>query len=247
MMMLLFFFLATVAAANEYSVSALWDHYHCEDHFAEDRPVHTPETWRNLQQVYSELTGTVPSRTSGMQVHVAVQQMEEKGRGVVALENIPPGTVVWTNQNTARFATGELYRQFLNRIPEPLACDVLQWAYVAKDDDDTPYICADLDEGSYFNSYTHEQDENVRITSETLPYALVTKRTIHKGEELLCDYDEFAYTEGWDWFGMGEDDEEEEQEEEDYEEEEDYTWMAPREWKLFQVEAMLGRTNRRKQ
>ncbi len=64
---------------------------------------------------------------------------------------IPKGTLIWKSVYTAEFQTGQEFRQFLSRLPAHLACDILPWAYTARNSDDKHVICADLDEGSLFN------------------------------------------------------------------------------------------------
>jgi hypothetical protein len=158
--------------------------------------------------------------TTGFAVSVEARQAGSKGRGVFVTETpVKKGQKVWSTLQTARFENGDDYRRFLRAIPNDLACDVLQWAYVQSvkniaEQTEKPYISADLDEGSFINSYEDWNDEGIVNTlnlgcdeemAKNEPggcqenyFAL---RDIAVGEELLLDYRQFAIYDGWEWFG----------------------------------------------
>lgn len=108
---------------------------------------------------------------NGFLPQVVAQHSDGKGRGVFAAEPIARNTLVWTadQAHTARFQSGQLYRQFLSSIPMDVACDVLQWAYVqdlggGSPDETEPstsrWISVDLNEGSYMNTVDRQDDED---------------------------------------------------------------------------------------
>jgi hypothetical protein len=124
------------------------------------------------------------------------------------------GTLVWTStKQSARFKNASDYRQFLHSIPRrDLVCDVVEFSYVqsfgeSRDASDS-MICVDLDEGCFMNADDENEEANLSCTlgddennlKEHLNcYAL---HDIEPGEELICDYGDFAIVEGWKWFAL---------------------------------------------
>lgn len=169
------------------------------------RPIHTPETWTKLRQVYLDVMGTNASITeaqltgNSFLVPIQVQITEGKGRGVYAKEFIPKGTKIYESHvYTAMFYTGERFRKFLELIDIDLACDVLIWAYVEwKDDDleDQLILAFDIDEGSFTNGAMHRSEINVNVD-------YVAARDIQPGEELIESYDDFSIADGFTRFGL---------------------------------------------
>lgn len=168
------------------------------------------DTWNLLQSTYRSVVGKNKSSlgkkvnekySSGFQVKFQVEKFDDVGRGVVASEFIPKGTLVWTTKNTARFSSGKDYRTFLKALPSYLACDVLHWAYTRYDTHRRPLVCVDLCEGSFVNSgddpeeinigfLPGEHERNSRWSGCDMQfYAL---RDIQIGEEMRGDYSAFA-------------------------------------------------------
>ena len=165
--------------------------------------------------------GTVP---------VQAKMSDEKGRGVYALDStIQKGTLVWTSRHqSAQFTTGLQFRTFLASISEPMACDVLMWAYVHNIGTSKRKrfrISCDLDAGSFINSAqfegaadNDETEANIGCIDEFdddyinenlseykdggCPENLFALRDIEPGEEILCRYADFALKRGWKKFGL---------------------------------------------
>eukprot|EP00593_Proboscia_inermis_P003478 CAMPEP_0171310866 /NCGR_PEP_ID=MMETSP0816-20121228/21058_1 /TAXON_ID=420281 /ORGANISM="Proboscia inermis, Strain CCAP1064/1" /LENGTH=258 /DNA_ID=CAMNT_0011795237 /DNA_START=20 /DNA_END=796 /DNA_ORIENTATION=- len=239
------------------TVGDMWGSFQCDNFFSIDsppRPIHNASTWMMMRGVYLGIVG--PERSSihqpishqsGFGVPFEVVQ-NFKGRGVFAALDpdkpvdeegmpekgnmVPKGTLVWTSrQQSAHFSTGEEYRRFLHSIPDDIACDVLQWAYVQSFADEeyrnnpkvknkrkgAARVCVDLDEGSFMNSggwsdYSYDTDEEVANVGCDEEAALEFEggcarnyfalRDIMMDEEFLCSYGDFAISGGWKWFGL---------------------------------------------
>jgi hypothetical protein len=178
--------------------------------------------WGMLRNFYRTIVG--PQKSSilstndknGFYVPYQAAMAPGKGRGVFSTSFIQKGTRVWTSHQhqSARFHDGHSYRRFLGAIPEGMACDVLQWAYVqdlGTENERNLTICADLDEGSLINmgEWDGDADSNVGCIPELADtYAggckenLFALRDIQPGEEILVDYRTFAIQEGWREFGL---------------------------------------------
>ena len=147
---------------------------------------------------------------TGFAVPVQARQSPGKGRGVFATQTIAKGSLVWSNVLTARFPDGPSYQRFILQLPKvTMACDILEWAYVQQGQ-----ISVDLELSSLMNSAWGDETQTVGCpkppdddrTYQDDPldcanrmYALVD---IAPGEELLCDYGDFADPLGWRDFGL---------------------------------------------
>jgi len=219
-------FVSTHVNSYHGDTEAFWDELDCDDVFAEQRPIHNQSTWMLLRGAYIASVGPQYStiddfhlHKNGFQVKTKVVQIPAKGRGVVALEDIPQGTLVWRSTQTARFPSVVEYRRFLLSLPDDLACDVMIWAYVEKydfeegedeDDDDEeeeeeeeeesvarrPVISVDLDEGSFMNTINTPSDKNI----DNHNYR--TNRLVKAEEELVLDYGDFEDESNWDVVGF---------------------------------------------
>ena len=200
---------------EDYTVEDLWEHWDCGDIFEEPRPIHTPETWAHTRKVYQAVVGMEDSTVQtddnrdGFHVPIISKQSPGKGRGNYAGRNIQKGEIIWSGINTARFHWGEDYREFLNSIEPHIACDVLQWAYVQDMGDDL-MVSVDLDAGSFCNDGNEDGNATPNKgcdeeAAKGFPGGCKTNyfalRDIEEGEELLCDYSEFAVL-SWDEFGL---------------------------------------------
>mmetsp|Transcript_9471 Transcript_9471/g.20446 ORF Transcript_9471/g.20446 Transcript_9471/m.20446 type:complete len:461 (+) Transcript_9471:31-1413(+) len=177
----------------------------------EDKPLQEGEGPRTFQ--YSEESYEPP---------LIPFQAGEKGRGLKASRNIAKGELVFkATNNTVVFTHGHTWRKFLFAIYERFgddeekgevdsftACDTLVWSWVQALEEDGPlYIIADLDNGSLMNEGRFEEGwepPNVRCGKEgeeceLAYYAMVD---IKEGEEILCDYREFALLSAWPAMGL---------------------------------------------
>jgi hypothetical protein len=223
--------LSTNVNSHSGNYDDFWAQLDCDAVFAKDeqdkgrgraRPIHDQSTWVLLRGIYQGIVG--PSYSSldetrmsenGFEVKVKAEEIAGKGRGVVALEDIPKGTVVWDSYLTARFPSAVEYRRFLASLPRELACDVMIWAYAEnysyKDDENDdgfvvpPFlgtrtlIGVDLDEGSFMNTKDDSTPKNI----ENRYYTAI--RLIKAGEELIVDYADFEKAGSWEAAGFGSD------------------------------------------
>ena len=122
------------------------------------------------------------------------------GRGAFATRDIRKGELIHAGlANYAIFRDGPSYRRFLGALSDEEACDVLLWTWT-QEVGGVPTILLVLDDNSLQNSGTHKTG----CPPERAPcgpfeeYAL---RDIKEGEELVCDYGEFAES-LWGEFGL---------------------------------------------
>lgn len=189
----------------EGSLMDLWSEFECSKVFKEQRPIPDHATWMLLRGAYIATVGPQYSTIEyndeikdGFLVPVKLDYVPGKGRGVIALEDIPKGTLVWDPLYVARFSSAVDYRRFLASIPSDLACDVMIWAYTETSGDEDQLftlVSVDLDAGSLMNSITRLEDKNISPSSRAM-------RNIKAGEELLVDYADFEKDGGWDDFGL---------------------------------------------
>mmetsp|Transcript_11333 Transcript_11333/g.21403 ORF Transcript_11333/g.21403 Transcript_11333/m.21403 type:complete len:467 (-) Transcript_11333:139-1539(-) len=142
-----------------------------------------------------------------------------KGRGLKASKDISEGELVFkATNNTVVFTHGHTWRKFLFSLYERngelydsgTACDVLVWSWVQPIEDNGPLvIVADLDNGSLLNEGREDEPgwdvPNVRCGKEGDTMCMMSyyaTKHIKAGEELLCDYNEFASFDGWRDMGL---------------------------------------------
>jgi len=187
----------------------LWDEYDCETIFSSPRPLTNASTWNLLKDTFMTIVGedeTYFKQGSGFRVPFETRHAPNKGRGVFALEFIPKGELVWSAaDNVAMFENGESYELFLASIPQDLACDVIQWAYV-EEYEEKDHICVDLDDGSIINSvYSEDDDLNVGCIQEDRKMLdcaqwLFALKDIEEEDEVICDYESFDVENGFSLF-----------------------------------------------
>jgi len=192
------------------------------------RPVHDDATWKIFRETYYSVVGeklsTIGDRLStdnAFRFQISARQSPGKGRGIFAEEEIPEGEILYDFSRTAQFQTGDAFRKFLDKLPNPLACDVLMWSYVqsfTNNESENEYrsslrICTDLDPGSFCNdggrsdgSMAWEENneaynpvtnnQGVKISSP-----LISLRKILINEEIMCNYGQFSEGD-WGAFGL---------------------------------------------
>jgi len=147
-------------------------------------------------------------------------QSGEKGRGLRAKRDISKGEMVFkATNNTVVFNRGHTWRLFLFHIYERhgedgpydsgTTCDVLVWSWVqALEEDGDPVIVADFDNGSLLNEGRDSEGwdkPNVRCGREGDALCMMeyyATRDIETGDEILCDYREFALLDSWEDMGL---------------------------------------------
>lgn len=145
-------------------------------------------------------------------------QSMDKGRGLKAARDISKGEMVFTaTNNTVIFTHGHTWRKFLfaiyERNDEPYdsetTCDALVWSWVQTLEDDGPLvIVADFDNGSLLNEGRDDdgwESPNVRcgkVGDKRCMMSYYATKDIKNGDELLCDYREFALLNAWPDMGL---------------------------------------------
>jgi hypothetical protein len=210
------------------TVDQMYEELDCPEANEGFTQIHTRETWETFNQIYNEVVGpeksSLPPKftSNGFQHPIEIKFDPQRGRGVFATTLIPEGSLIWQSDNTAIFEDPQDYRNFIRKLPQPLACDVLIWAYsrmISEERDDEFYACVDLDEGSFINSggpskrnmalglddgpMPHDVGEEVEKQSwygcKLKFYAL---KDIPPGAEIMADYGEFAEPHGWEELGL---------------------------------------------
>ena len=142
-----------------------------------------------------------------------------KGRGLRALRPIRKGelmfkatnnTVIFTAGHTWRLFLFHLYERYGEETPEPgMTCDVLVWSWVQPLEEDGDFVVvADFDMGSLLNEGREENGfdpPNVRCGKEGDTMCMMeyyATKDIQSGDEILCDYREFAYLDSWGAIGL---------------------------------------------
>uniref|UniRef100_A0A7R9ZRL9 SET domain-containing protein n=1 Tax=Craspedostauros australis TaxID=1486917 RepID=A0A7R9ZRL9_9STRA len=172
-------------------------------------PIHGEKEFMLLRGAYQAIVGSDASSLqdiqygNGYEVPVYVGYHPLMGRGVFAKASIANGTKIWDERYTGCFEQGWQYRNFLLSIPVRLACDVMVWSYVLRLTNNTKVaICTDLDESSFTNQAYFESQVNVFEDQTLDPSQLFAARDIEPGEQLIVEYGDFVYSNGWKHFGL---------------------------------------------
>ena len=183
--------------------------FQCSHHLSiGTKAVPTLEYWQTLRDVYnSEVDSSflfddpVPP-TQGYTLNenggppYYAKLSPGKGRGLFASRDIKKGELVDGIEGGTKsdmiFTTVDAIRRYLLALPEPMACDVLEWTYTEKLVKGGPSVllCAS-DISSLANSVWGEDDPNVMPKDKKSSVRLYATRDIKKGEELLMDYGVF--------------------------------------------------------
>lgn len=144
-----------------------------------------------------------------------------KGRGLRALRPIRKGelmfkatnnTVIFTAGHTWRLFLFHLYERYGEETPESgMTCDLLVWSWVQPLEEDGDFVVvADFDIGSLLNEGREDRENgfdppNVRCGKEGDTMCMMeyyATKDIQQGDEILCDYREFAYLDSWSDIGL---------------------------------------------
>ena len=142
-----------------------------------------------------------------------------KGRGLRANRLITKGELVFkATNNTIIFTHGHTWRKFLFALYErngegedeldgEMACDVLVWSWIQQLVPGGPLVIVmDLDNGSLMNEGREDpgwEKPNVKCGKEDwCDFEYYAIKDIQEGEEILCDYREFAYLDAWKHMGL---------------------------------------------
>jgi len=217
-------------------------HLACNQYFDESIERTTPDLrfWKNLRKTYTSIVGANHSTLSlplssdedGFQVDVKAMVIPGKGRGVVANQFIPKGTLVYRSLQQARFSSADAYsyKKLIMSVPIEAACDLLAWISIQTllVDGEEPQIIIEMDRGALVNGGT-EIEEN--MTEKQIAYLVEEEGVanlgcnpdaakelpggcrlndfalsdIQIGAELLSDYEGFSIYDKdvWESFGLG--------------------------------------------
>jgi hypothetical protein len=137
-----------------------------------------------------------------------------KGRGLKANRRIEKGELVFrATNNTIIFTHGHTWRKFLfalyerhgeeeHQLDSETTCDVLVWSWIQRLVPRGPLVIVmDLDNGSLMNEGREDEgweDPNVKCGKEDwCDFEYYAIKDIEVGEEILCDYREFAMLNAW--------------------------------------------------
>jgi len=164
----------------------IWESLKCDEKFSIERPIPTQSTWKQTIEAYSSIVedSKLDYLNDSFSVGIRVEHIEGKGRGVFATHPIKNGQLIWTSKRTARFDSGDDYKQFLSKFDADLACDLLHWSYIYDDK-----IIIQLDEGSLENGSYEESNIGcyVGVDCGDSEYALID---IDTGDEIISVYNE---------------------------------------------------------
>jgi len=184
--------------------------FQCSHHLsAGTKSVPTLEYWQTLRDVYnSEVDSSVrfddpvpPTQGYTLNENGAPPYYAKlspgKGRGLFASRNIQEGELVDGIEGGTKsymiFATIDAMRRYLMALPEPMACDVLEWTYTQKIvKGGPPVLVVVSDISSLMNAaWDDDADPNVMPKDKTSSMLLYATRDIKKDEEILMSYGVF--------------------------------------------------------
>ena len=206
-------------------------YFACDKLFSSPRPLWTDQQWREVRDFYHEFLEEDKREEDSPEGLHSYQfsedeydlsqnaipfQSGEKGRGLQAIRDIKAGELVFkATNNTIVFNYGHTWRKLLFAINERFAdpgitCDMHVWSWVQDLYDGGPMkVVMDLDSGSLLNEGREDvegwEPPNVqcgRPDATRCDMDYYAYRDIKKGDELLIDYNEFAFLESWPDMGL---------------------------------------------
>jgi hypothetical protein len=193
---------------------------------AEETPPHQPRpipdatTWKMLQEAYKEIKGdTDPNDAhlfqafdnddNGYKIKIEIRQSPGKGRGVFCVDPISKDTLVCRDM-AGRFYTEQQWRDFLKLLPNSLAQDCCEWAYVEQYKGKQA-VFLDFNESALMNHgdslscweklLCRKATANLDERSHRGRWCHFASRDIQAGSELLVDYEDFHdYEHSLSWF-----------------------------------------------
>ncbi len=207
---------------HDWTVDDMDKYFKCED----DMPLIPQSAWINARKTYASLHSSqlhIPlpdHRFNGFSFPVEGRKADGKGRGLFALRDIRKGELVWKPKQTAKFANGEEYRDFIFSLDENFVCNALNFSYIqavhvdnshggGEKDKSQIMILVDLDEGGLCNDAYYYDEMNIGcderlgdIYEGGCQENYFALQDIKAGDELICDYYSFTADEGWEHFGL---------------------------------------------
>jgi hypothetical protein len=214
---------------TEFSYWEIHAHFRCEKAFASPRPLWTDQQWREMRDFYHEFIeqdkkdgSRLTSRAYqfsedeyDLTQNAIPFQSGEKGRGLRAVRDIKAGELVFkATNNTIVFNYGHTWRKLLFAVNERFAdpgitCDIFVWSWVQDLYDGGPLkVIMDLDSGSLLNEGRDDEGWEAPNVQCGKPDATrcdmdyFAFRDIKEGDELLIDYNEFAFLDSWPAMGL---------------------------------------------
>ncbi len=183
--------------------------FQCNHHLSlGTKSVPTTDYWQTLRDVYnSEVDSSFPfddpvPPTQGYTLNANgappyyAKLSPGKGRSLFASRDIKEGELVDGIEGGTKsdmiFTTAEALKRYLLALPEPMACDVLEWSYTQKLMKSGPSVLlVASDISSLMNTADGDDEVNVSPKDESSSTLLYASRDIKKGEEILMDYGVF--------------------------------------------------------
>ena len=215
---------------DKFSYWEIYGYFACDKRMSSPRPLWTDQQWRDVRDFYHEFVEEdMKEENSPEDVHsyqfseeeydltqnAIPVQAGEKGRGLQAVRDIKAGELVFkATNNTIVFNYGHTWRKMLfafhERFADPgLTCDLHVWSWVQDLYDGGPMkVVMDLDSGSLLNEGRDEpgwDPPNVqcgRPDATRCDMDYYAFRDIKEGDELLIDYNEFAWLDSWPDMGL---------------------------------------------
>jgi len=107
---------------------------------------------------------------SGMQVPFHVRINPKNGlRQVMVTRDIPEGYTIWKPIHYETFESEHEYVEFLQELPHNLQCEALSWTHPSWFDEDL-YVDITLDEGTFIQESSSEDDINIDINCVALRF-----------------------------------------------------------------------------
>ena len=189
----------------------------------EGRRLYAEDDWARLRRLYREQGGKIGGGAAlaaaaavpdGLVAPIRPGQTDDgKGRGAFAARDIARGEQTYGGLgHYAVFRDGESFRRFLAALPDEEACDVLIWSWTQMIDgagpnaSAAPLLLSVLDDNALQNagSYENAAPPNTGCPEDRQPcrpFDEFALRDIREGEELLCNYGDFA-EDYWHSFGL---------------------------------------------
>ncbi|EED86622.1 predicted protein [Thalassiosira pseudonana CCMP1335] len=215
----------------KYSYWELHAYFSCAAEFKKSKDVYPPERWIDLRDFYHEFTKEdleefpipegEPERSyqyteGSYDPPMETFQSGYKGRGLKASRDIKEGELVFqATNNTVIFTHGHTWRKFLfsiyeryeDRFDSETTCDVLVWSWIQRLVPGGPLVIVmDIDNGSLMNEGREEpgwEKPNIKCGKDGwCDFDYFAIKDIRKGEEILCDYREFAMLNAWNMMGL---------------------------------------------
>lgn len=145
---------------------------------------------------------------SGMQIPFAVATNPETNqRQVYATRDIPEGFQVWKPLHYATFKSQHGYLEFLQELPHHLQCDVLEWTHPSYYNNQF-YVDVTLDEGTFIQEATLEDQVNIDINCVTLRKIeagefVYMNSTSHLAPDSTVEWLEVIQSNAWKRTGLG--------------------------------------------